>query len=72
MNYYDNHGTLVMWDTFDYECPDCIQTIHVVDGQSDPHDCPVPEELRGRVGKAWAEGERWVLDHPEDYGLVVA
>lgn len=67
--YIDDHGDVIGWDTFTSTCPDCLGTIEVVDGVSEPHDCPMPESLRGRVGEAWAEGEQWVLDHPEQYGL---
>lgn len=70
MEYHDDTGTTIAWDTFTHPCIDCGDPIEVVDGQSNPHNCPMPEHLRGRIAQAWADGERWVLDHPEQYGLV--
>lgn len=72
MNYYDDSGDLIGTDTFTHQCPDCADPIEVVDGQSQPHNCDMPERHKGRVGQAWADGEQWVVDHPEQYGLVVA
>lgn len=70
MNWHGEDGGLIVTDTFTSRCPDCQDPIEVVDGQSEPHDCEMPERLRGLIGQGWAEGERWVLDHPEQYGLT--
>ena len=70
MNYYNENGDLLFTDTFTSKCPDCADPIEVVDGLADPHDCEMPERFRGMVGQAWADAEQWVLDHPEQYGLV--
>lgn len=72
MNYYSDDGELIGTDTFTSPCPDCADPIAVVGGQSQSHDCAMPERFRGMVSNAWADGEQWVLDHPEQYGLVSA
>lgn len=69
MNYHDDDGEIVFCDTFSYQCPDCGGTRRVVSGRARRHWCRMPKRFRGKRGEAWADGEQWVLDHPEDYGL---
>ena len=66
----DDNGDVIATDTFTSRCPDCQDPIQTTDGVSEAHACEMPERLRGLIGQAWADGERWVQDHPEQYGLV--
>lgn len=72
MDHHDDTVDLVATDTFASRCPDCDAVIRTVDGVEQDHDCPMPVALRGRVGAAWADGERWVLEHLAEYGLTRA
>lgn len=41
---------------FTHECVDCGEKRQIEPDQPRVHDCPMPERLRGRVARAWAEG----------------
>lgn len=44
---------------FTHPCQDCGRTIRVARGRTRWHWCRMPRALRGRMGRAYADGMRW-------------